>query len=472
MKDTRARMGLALASAAIVALAAACSSGGTSTPENSGTPTAGSQSSPGGATSSASKGGGNSVEPSGGSSAAVINKDYAGTTITVIMPPYGALPKDMLAKFKAATGIDVKMQSLDWNAIHDKIVTSEAAGQAPADVVEMDWSWVAQFGAAGWFEPLNDHLTADQISASVGASAFQYDGKQIGLPYSLDFRGTTVNMTMLKKAGIDTAPTTWDELISDAKKIKDAGVVQYPIGLPLKVLEGTTTPWYALVRGSGGQIFDQSGNPAFADGSTGADALSLIRTLYADGLVDPGSIGLTDAQVGDNQAAGKSAIVLSSSPGSLVTLKDPKQSKVSKDDFSFVHVPGKDNNTGPSIGLQEALSIPKQSEHKDAAAMFISWWTQPAQLVAIYQVPDLGNLPPNKTALDQLSQSGKLLGGQDVLNLADTVGPVAEGGVPTWYDNFSSSAAAIIQAVALGHTSPQDGIASLEKQAKTDAAGA
>jgi len=84
------------------------------------------------------------------------------------------------------TGITMDMESLDWNSIHDKIVTAEAGGESPADVVEMDWTWVAQFGAAGWFTPLNDYLTAQQIQDSVGANIFVNGGKQIGLPYNLD----------------------------------------------------------------------------------------------------------------------------------------------------------------------------------------------------------------------------------------------------------------------------------------------
>ena len=89
----------------------------------------------------------------GGFKPGVLDRTYAGTTINVLVPAWAAQPAASIAKFTAATGIVVKQETLDFNAVHDKIVTSESAGQAPADVTEMDWTWVSQFGAAGWLQP-------------------------------------------------------------------------------------------------------------------------------------------------------------------------------------------------------------------------------------------------------------------------------------------------------------------------------
>src|SRR5205823_285885 len=96
-----------------------------------------------------SGGGGGSATPSSGYKPGSLDKKYAGTTITVMMPPWGSFKKPVLQEFTKKTGIKVDMQTLAWDAIHDKVVTTEASGQAPADVVEMDWTWVSQFGAAG-----------------------------------------------------------------------------------------------------------------------------------------------------------------------------------------------------------------------------------------------------------------------------------------------------------------------------------
>jgi ABC-type glycerol-3-phosphate transport system substrate-binding protein len=284
------------------------------------------------------------------------------------------------------------------------------------------------------------------------------------MPYSLDFRGTEYDMTMLKKAGITSAPTTWDEVLTAARAVKKAGIVAHPIGLPLKILEGTSTPWYALVRSSGGQILTPKGKPAFDANGIGQAALEFIHTAYSEGLVDPGAIGLTDQQVGDNFAAGQSAMVLATGPGGNAQFKDTAKSKIAKDELQFAHVPGQKDATGPTVSLEEALAIPKASKHPEAAAEFITWWMQPQQLIAAYQDPDMGLLPPSTTALQQLASGGKLADAKTVQTIEPTVQAVIPGGTPTWYSKFSSAAAATIQSVALGHETAAAGIAKLKQQ--------
>lgn len=407
-----------------------------------------------------------STGPAGGFKPGVLDRTYEGSTISVMMPPWGSWKESELKRFTAETGIEVNLQTLAWDSIHDKVVTTAASGQAPADVVEMDWTWVAQFGAAGWFTSLDEYLSPETLRDSVGASAFRYEGQQIGIPYNLDFRGTEVNLTMLQKAGISSPPRTWDETLEVAEAVKKAGVVSYPIGLPLSITEGTATPWYALVRSAGGLILTEKGEPAFDQGRLGADALQFIRDAYAKGLIDPGAIGLTDQQVNENFIAGQSAIILSTGPAASVQAADPANSKIAKDTVQFVHVPGDRDNTGATIGLVEGLSIPKTSKNKEAAAMFITWWLQTPQLLAAQQDPDMGAFPPTQSALKELAASGELLDAPTILEMVKNIEPVIPGGAPTWYSKFSAAAAATIQSVALGQQSADAGAADLAKKAR------
>ena len=47
-----------------------------------------------------------------------------------------------------------------------------AAGSPLADVTEFDWSWTGQFGAAGWFLPLESYLPASMLSDLANTNAF------------------------------------------------------------------------------------------------------------------------------------------------------------------------------------------------------------------------------------------------------------------------------------------------------------
>ena len=52
-----------------------------------------------------------------------------------------------------------------------------------------------------------------------------YDGKKYGMPWILDTKYLFYNTEMLQKAGIAAPPKTWDELVADAKIIKDKGLL-------------------------------------------------------------------------------------------------------------------------------------------------------------------------------------------------------------------------------------------------------
>ncbi|MDA8302368.1 MAG: sugar ABC transporter substrate-binding protein [Actinomycetota bacterium] len=402
--------------------------------------------------------------------ASFLTKKYAGSTITVLLPPWGQMPKSQLAKFTKATGIKVNLESLAWDSIHDKVVTSEAANVSPYDVGEVDWSWVGQFGAAGWYTPLNRLLPHSVIAGSPMSPAFVYKGKQIAMPYLMDFRGTVLNMTYFRKAGITKAPTTWAQLLADAKQIKAKGIVQYPVGIPLSVTEGTSTPWYVLIKSTGTELLNpKTGAPTFKSlSSPGGQALLFEQEIYKDGLVPPGEISLTDVQTNSLFQAGKIAVVLSASPGGLAaTFKDPSVSKVAKDDIAFIPFPGNDGHATGTFELPEGLGIPKLSTHKAQAAMFIYWWEQLPQQLLEYNNPNLGDLPSQTAAIKTLVAQGKLYDGKTVLNILPSVRPLFPEGAPVWYPQFSTDVATMIQNVVEGKSKPEAALSQLASQVES-----
>ena len=57
-------------------------------------------------------------------------KPLAGQHLSVLLPPWGTLPKEMTDAFTARTGVTLYTQTLCWDDIHTKIVTSTVAGSA------------------------------------------------------------------------------------------------------------------------------------------------------------------------------------------------------------------------------------------------------------------------------------------------------------------------------------------------------
>lgn len=401
-----------------------------------------------------------------------IDKSLAGTTIDLLVPPWAAYSQKLLDDFTVRTGITVNVESVDFDSIHDKVVTAAASGQAVADVIELDWTWVSQFGSAGWLAPLDKLLTPQQLQDAVGANSFVFNGQQVGLPYSLDFRGSLINMTKFKKAGITAPPATWSELLDDAKKLKAAGVSEYPIALPLSITENTSTPWYMLVRAAGGEVLDDKGQPAFATNGLGVSSLQFIRDAYAAGVIDPGAIGLTQEQVDNEFLGGSAAVMLSAYPGAInFATPGTKGSNIVGDELAFIHVPGDKNNTGGTIALEEALAIPALSKNQQAAAMYLSWALDPNTQIAAYK--DSGPLPTNQNALKTLStdpDNKSMM--ESVLSFIPSIEPVIPGGPPTWYTKFSAEVAATIQAVALGQVTAEKAVEDLAAKTKQIAAQA
>lgn len=399
-----------------------------------------------------------------------LSRKYSGKTITVLLPPWGDMPKSQLTKFTAATGIKVNLETLAWGSIHDKVVSSEAAGVAPADITEVDWSWVGQFGGAGWYTDLSSLLPASLFKSSSVAPIFRYKGEQIAMPYNIDFRSTLVNMTDLRRAGITAPPSTWAELLNDAKQLKAKGVVAHPIGVQLGVGEDTSTAWYQLVKAAGGQVLTKSNAPAFSSlGSAGGKSLQFEATLYKDGLVTPGEItDTTGSPTTPTFEAGQTAFLLDASPGGLAGITNPAASKVAKDSIDFIPTPTPSSGQrSETFGLPEGLGILKQSKNKAAAAMFIMWWEQWPQLLESYEDPNMGNLPPVTSAIVRLSSSGKLVDGSDVLKILPGVKPLFPEGTPVWYPEFSTDAATQINDVVEDRVSVSSALSTLASETQS-----
>lgn len=381
----------------------------------------------------------------------------AAGSVTVLLPPWGTLPKDMTDRFTKETGIALDMQTLGWDDIRTKIVTSTLAGSAPADATEVDWSWVGQFGAAGWYETLDGVVDPKILNDLPTTKIFTYDGKLIALPYNNDFRILILNEEQLKKAGLE-APKTPDALTAAAKTIKDKGIATYPIALPLSATEGSATAWYLLTKAFGGELFDKDFKPLFTNpDSAGFKALSWEIDALKAGLIDPASTGLTDVQVQELFKGGQATFDVAGWAGNLAVYNDASKSKVAG------HAVGAlmPSVTGRSrtFGLPGAVGIPVAAEHKKEAEVFIQWLLAPENQIESYQV--LGNLPTRTSVLETLNKEGKLAGGKVLLEQAATVEPLFAQGTPGWYPQFSAAAASAINQAAKGQMSVQQAMDSI-----------
>ena len=200
-----------------------------------------------------------------------------------VMIPEWAVPSDNLLKeFTDSTGIKVSINQVAWDAIRDKIGIAASGGEASADVVEVDWSWVGEFDSADWLEPLkvDDSLKTEMPTIS----SFSVGDKVLALPYSNDYRIAYYNTKHFEEAGIGEEPKTYDQIYEAVKTIKEKGIAEHPYPLVLTAEEKASTGliWTAYTMND--KVFNDDNT--LNEESVKA-ALKFYDKLIKEDLVDP-----------------------------------------------------------------------------------------------------------------------------------------------------------------------------------------
>jgi multiple sugar transport system substrate-binding protein len=387
----------------------------------------------------------------------------AAEPLAVLLPPWVTLPKEMTDKYTAKTKGTLDVQTLGWDEIRTKIVTSMMANTAPASATEVDWSWVGQFGSAGWYDDLfgilSDELKADLPTTSI----FTFDGKLVGVPYNNDYRVMIYNAAHLKSAGIAEAPKTPDELLAAAKTLKEKGISEHPIGLPLSATEGSATAWYLLTKAFGGNLFDDAFKPLFVDpASPGYKAMEFEVAALKDGLIDPAATSLKDVEIQELFKSGKITFDVAGWAGNLAVYSDKGKSQVAAD-VAAALIPNV-SSTSRTIGLPGALGVPVSAKDKETAHGFINWMLEADTMIDNYA--KLGNLPTRISVLKQLNADGKLVQGDVLIAQAALVEPLFAQGTPGWYPEFSGAVATNLNAAAKGQITVADAVKAIAAAAE------
>lgn len=389
---------------------------------------------------------------------------HAASPTEVLLPPWGTLPKAMTDRLASQTGLTLDTQTLGWDQILTKVATSMIAGSPPADATEVDWSWVGQFGAANWYQPLNDAIDAATLADIPSAKIFMFNGHLLAVPYANDFRVLIYNKDHLKRAGIAAAPTTPDQLLADAKLIKAKNVTQYPIGLPLSASEGSATAWYLLTKVFGGELFNDKLEPQFVKpDSAGYKAMAFEVDALKQGLISPAATGLKDVEVQELFKKGDISFDLAGWAGNVAVYSDPAKSQVAEHAAAALMLTT--TGTARTIGLPEAIGIPISAKNKDGAKTFINWFIKPENQIESYAT--LGNLPTRTSVLKQLNSEGKLKSGDVILQQAALVDPLFAQGTPVWYPQFTSAVSSALNQAAKGELTVAQAVAQIAEQAKS-----
>lgn len=209
---------------------------------------------------------------------------------------------------KANPEINVEIEYVSYDALHDKITTAMASTPPAYDVFLVDDIWYAEFAKAGYVLDATSRITQDMRDKIFGAAwdITTVDGKVYGMPWLLDEKYFFYNEDLLQQAGISAPPATWEELLDQAKVLKEAGVVEYPIVWSWGQYEAAICDWVTLLYGNGGALVDANGAPAFND-AKGVATLEWMKQTIDDGYTNPSSVSYVEEDVRNVFSQGKAA---------------------------------------------------------------------------------------------------------------------------------------------------------------------
>ena len=274
--------------------------------------------------------------------------------------------------------VKVNLEFVPYEALHDKIVAARGAGGNGYDVVLFDAIWPAEFSRFDLLQDVSSRIAADEREKIFpGAmNTVVYQGKTLGMPWILDTKYLYYNKAMLDKAGIKTPPASWQQVMDDAKVLKDKGIVKNPLVWSWSQAEALVCDYTTLVSGFGGSFY-QNGKLDFSTPAS-LKAVTLMKTSLDQGLSNPASREYLEEDVRKAFSNGDAAFALNWTYMYNMA-NDPKQSKVAGD-VGIVPAPGDTPDKPGAVNGSMGLGIAKASQHPEEAWQYIHYLTsQPVQ---------------------------------------------------------------------------------------------
>ncbi|MBP7999811.1 MAG: extracellular solute-binding protein [Chloroflexi bacterium] len=200
------------------------------------------------------------------------------TTITVwsddLLTP---VLNELVPTFQEQYGIGLVIENVpDRN---DQFPIAAPAGEGP-DIVMLPHDRLGGFVESGLLAPIDLGDKADLFDPAA-LNAYTLNGELVGVPYTIENMAFFYNTDL-----VETAPATWDELITMGQALVEAGETTYALALT-----GTTYDAFPLMTAFGGYVFGLNEDGTYNPSDLGVDgegmiaAGNFIKTNVEAGLI-------------------------------------------------------------------------------------------------------------------------------------------------------------------------------------------
>jgi multiple sugar transport system substrate-binding protein len=165
--------------------------------------------------------------------------------------------------------VNVQLLPTDASQQREQLVRRLGAEDSTVDIIGMDVIWTAEFANAGWLRPWTGSQ-AQQVTRGVFDSVIEtasYEGTLYGAPFN-----SNTELLWYRTDLVERPPTTWDQMIDEAVRLKQFVQVQ------ANRYEGYTVWVNALIESAGTQILSGPETVDLAERPT-EEALAVIGKL-------------------------------------------------------------------------------------------------------------------------------------------------------------------------------------------------
>ncbi len=283
----------------------------------------------------------------------------------------------LILEFEKETNIKVEVSQLSWNNGKSKLIAAFNSGNPP-DVLELGSDWVAQFSASDVLEKFEQE-DLDKFTEFSKAPALW--GQQVyALPWIVDTRVVFVNMSMLKKAGVNGLPNSFEEMLDIAKVIhnREKDIFGISVNGPDKnrlYKKAMTYIWSA-------------------GGDWTLDNLESENTLYGLELYKKSTnYGIVENQRNLDQMFVKGKIAFHISGAWLLNMLKKDNPIL---DYELMLIPETKFGKGMSFAGGEYIAVSKISKNKKQAKEFVKWLTAGKNTIEFCKKIPEGGFPADK----------------------------------------------------------------------------
>lgn len=249
-----------------------------------------------------------------------------------------------------------------------KLAPQAAANRLP-DIVQMDISYINQYGSNGQLEDLKPYLNSQIQVGDVNENVLStgvINEKQFGIPLGVNVLGFQYDPELLKKAGVDSIPEnwTWDQYKEIAAKAKSAGLY----------IDGSMAAdvfFNYYLRTKGLALYNNDGSAlGYEDDALFTDFFGMLSSLIKDGAVpSQDKLSQNKGVIEESDIVKGTGIGVWQWSNQYVAL----QIAVNRP-MALAQMPGPDMEKGLYMQPSMYWSVTSNSKVKEEAAKFVDFW--------------------------------------------------------------------------------------------------